>query len=131
MEKTFKYKFSVKGYELDSFGHVNNAVYLNYLEQARWEILNETNLLDLIKVERAFLVVVETNIKYIKELKLFDEAVVETRMYRHGFFLEFRHNIIGNNKEKISKALVKCLFVDKNRLPSDIPEDILPYTIEK
>ena len=28
-----RFEFNVRGYELDSFGHVNNAVYLNYLEQ--------------------------------------------------------------------------------------------------
>ena len=32
---------TVRGNELDSFGHVNNAIYLNYLEQARWEILRD------------------------------------------------------------------------------------------
>jgi len=29
----------VAGYELDSFGHVNNAVFMNYLEKARGEYL--------------------------------------------------------------------------------------------
>ena len=28
----------VRGYELDSFGHVNNAIYLNWIEHARWEL---------------------------------------------------------------------------------------------
>jgi len=29
----------VASYELDSFGHVNNAVFLNYLEKARCDFL--------------------------------------------------------------------------------------------
>lgn len=28
----------VRGYELDPWGHVNNSVYLNWLEHARWEL---------------------------------------------------------------------------------------------
>jgi len=34
----------VRTYELDSFGHVNNAVFLNYLEHARTEYLLQRNL---------------------------------------------------------------------------------------
>ena len=29
----------MRGYEMDSFGHVNHATYLSYLEQARWGAL--------------------------------------------------------------------------------------------
>ena len=53
----FDYKFSVRGYELDSYGHVNNAVYLNYFEQARWEIFRNLNLIDYFKKNELFLVV--------------------------------------------------------------------------
>jgi len=31
--------FRVRSYELDSFGHLNHAVYLNYFEQARFDAL--------------------------------------------------------------------------------------------
>lgn len=30
----------VRGYELDSFGHVNNAVYLQYAETAKWDFFH-------------------------------------------------------------------------------------------
>jgi YbgC/YbaW family acyl-CoA thioester hydrolase len=35
----FLSEFDVRSYELDGFGHVNYAVYLNYLEQARFDAL--------------------------------------------------------------------------------------------
>jgi len=34
-------ELKVRGYENDAYGHVNNAVYLNYLEYARGEYLEE------------------------------------------------------------------------------------------
>ena len=42
----FEYYVTVRGYELDSFGHMNNAVYLNYIEQAQWEILRKSGTFD-------------------------------------------------------------------------------------
>ena len=34
----FSVDVPVRGYEVDAFHHVNNAVYLNWLEHARWEL---------------------------------------------------------------------------------------------
>ena len=130
LEKTFKYEFYVRGYELDSFGHVNNAVYINYLEQARWEIVNRLGLLNLLREQKSFLVVVETNIKYVKELRMFDQAFVETKMYGRGFFIDFKQDIFDKKGEKIAKAKVKCLFLDEDRRPMDIPEVVIPYLYE-
>ncbi len=123
----FKYNFEVRGYELDSFGHVNNAVYLNYLEQARWEIMNKLNLYEYFKKTGNFLIVVELNIKYIQELSLFEKAFVESSFNREGFFLVFKQNIRNELNKNISKATVKCLFVDKNRNPLDIPDVLKNY----
>lgn len=130
MEKIFKYKFQVRGYELDSFGHVNNAVYLNYLEQARWEIVQKLGILELFKATNSFLIVVETYIKYINELNMFEDAEVETKMIRKGFFVEFKQNISSESKGKIAKSTVKCLFVDQERNPIDIPDVLTPYLHE-
>jgi YbgC/YbaW family acyl-CoA thioester hydrolase len=34
----FSVDITVRGYEIDNWGHVNNAVYLQWLEHARWEM---------------------------------------------------------------------------------------------
>jgi len=130
LEKSFKYQFQVRGYELDSFGHVNNAVYINYLEQARWEIVNKLGLLDLLKENKSFLIVVETNIKYVKELRMFDKAVVVSSMIGRGFFIDFKQDIFDNNNRKVAKAKIKCLFLDEDRNPVDIPDVVIPYLNE-
>jgi len=130
LKKSFKYQFQVRGYELDSFGHVNNAVYINYLEQARWEIVNKLGLLDLLKENKNFLVVVETNIKYVQELRMFDDAYVVSSMIGRGFFIDFKQDIFDAKGKKVVKAKVKCLFLDENRKPVDIPDVIIPYLNE-
>ncbi len=125
-KKIFKYKLSVRGYELDSFNHVNNAVYLQYFEQARWEIINELGLFKIFQETGNFLVVIGTHIRYINELKIFEKINIETRMLKEGPFLLFKHRMF-NDKETKSRATVKCLFLTKDRIPLDIPDFIEPY----
>ena len=132
MNAKFTYDFVVRGYELDSFGHVNNAVYLNYLEQARWEIMERLDLLEYFKETGSFLIVTESRIKYIHELNIFDKALVETSMQRSGFFVEFRQHIfMRDNRRKIAKASAKCLFVDKDRNPLDIPDQLKSFLADE
>jgi acyl-CoA thioester hydrolase len=116
----------VRGYELDSYGHVNNAVYLQYLEQARWVFMKDRELLKCINDEKLFLVVIETNIRYMKEANLFDELIVETTMKEEKPYLVFRQKIINvKTKVVISRATVKTIFVNSQRMPLDIPPFIL------
>ncbi len=127
---TFNYTFKVRGYELDSFGHVNHAVYLNYMGQARWEIVRELGLYEMFKESGGFLVVIEINSKFIREMKLFEKGTIETQLYREGFFLTFKHLVKNEKNEKVNKATIKCLFVDKLRNPLDIPEVVRGYLSE-
>src|SRR6056297_3517226 len=92
-EKVYSYELTVRGNELDSFGHVNNAVYLNYLEQARWDILRRKMLLKEWKAKEFLLAVIDLHIRYMKELKLFDEIVVETYLEKTEPYLVFHQKI--------------------------------------
>jgi YbgC/YbaW family acyl-CoA thioester hydrolase len=127
----FQYKITVRGYELDSFNHVNNAVYLNYLEQARWEILKELDLIEDIQKKGLLLVVTELNIRYMKEARLYDELVIKTTVEKEEPYLVFKHSIYNETTGlKITKATVKTLLIDKNRVPCDIPESFLKKEVK-
>lgn len=118
-----EYRVTVRGYELDSFNHVNNAVYLNYLEQARWEILKEKNLFDYFEENRLILVVIETKIRYMSEANIFDTLLVKTEIERENPYLIYKHKIYNTESKKIiSKATIKTLLVDRDRIPHDIPD---------
>ncbi|MFH0726183.1 MAG: acyl-CoA thioesterase [Pseudomonadota bacterium] len=74
----------VRGYHLDVFGHVNNARYLEFLEEARWAALEKT--LDLLALSRegyAF-TVVNININYRRPAVLNEMLCVETELTRCG-----------------------------------------------
>ena len=121
----YSFKTEVRGYELDSYGHVNNAVYVSYTEQARWEILKNAGLLESFLARDLLLVVTETNIRYMRELKLFDKIEIVTTLALEAPYLVFYHDINNvSDNLKSAKAIVKTLLIDKNRIPQDIPQEL-------
>ncbi|HOH84827.1 MAG TPA: acyl-CoA thioesterase, partial [Bacteroidales bacterium] len=86
----FEYRLSVRGYELDSYNHVNNAVYLNYYEQARWQLMKETGLLEKLQNEKILVVVTEINIRYSKEARLFDNILIKSKVEFSGPYIVFK-----------------------------------------
>jgi acyl-CoA thioester hydrolase len=120
------FKTEVRGYELDSYGHVNNAVYINYTEQARWEILKKQETLKSLYDKNLLLVVAETNIRYMRELKLFDNIEIETTIKFEAPYLIFYHDIVNvSANTKSAKVVVKTVLIDKDRIPQDIPAELL------
>jgi acyl-CoA thioester hydrolase len=81
MSKIHSYPLIIKETYLDSFGHVNNAVYLTLFEEARWDLLT-TNGYDLKKIKETGLgpVILEINLKFSKELRGRDEIVIQTEL---------------------------------------------------
>jgi acyl-CoA thioester hydrolase len=117
-------KITVRGYEMDSYGHVNNAVYLNYVEQCRWEILNELKLIELFKTKGLLLVVTESRLRYSQEAKVFDELLIRTKMSLEGPYIVFKHRIVrADNELKLVTAEVKTLVINEERVPCSIPEE--------
>ncbi len=74
---TFSVHVTVRGYELDVNGHMNQAVYHQYAEHARWEALRAAGLVpDKMRVDGLGPVVLESNVKHLRELHLADEVTV-------------------------------------------------------
>lgn len=66
----YEYEFRVLEYHLDTFGHVNNAKYLELFEEARWDFITKNNLgLKEIMESKIGPVLLEANITFKAELK--------------------------------------------------------------
>lgn len=79
-QRIFKYPVLIRESHLDTFGHVNNAVYLELLEEARWELITANGYgLDKIKETGIGPTLLEINIQFLKEIKLRDEIIIETK----------------------------------------------------
>jgi len=111
---------------MDSFNHVNNSVYLNYLEEGRWRFLKELGILNYLIDSSLMLIVTELSIRYIKEARVFDELEVETKFIDFsGPFLNFQQIVKNMDiKRVITKAKVTTLLVDRDRIPHDCPSEV-------
>ncbi|MCX2924502.1 acyl-CoA thioesterase [Streptomyces sp. NEAU-W12] len=77
MSEPFSVRVTVRGYETDVQGHLNQAVYLNYAEHARWALLHEAGITQSVLAARGVgPVALETTIRYRRELLAGDEVDV-------------------------------------------------------
>ncbi|MFD4970652.1 acyl-CoA thioesterase [Streptomyces sp. NPDC058424] len=77
MSEPFSVRVTVRGYETDVQGHLNQAVYLNYAEHARWSLLQAAGISQAGLVSGGVgPVVLETTIRYLRELLAGDEVDV-------------------------------------------------------
>lgn len=68
----------VRGYHLDLYGHVNNARYLEFLEEARWAYFEATHGLAWFTESGLAFVVVNININYRRPAFMNEQLVVHT-----------------------------------------------------
>ncbi len=124
--KTFT-KIIVRSYECDSYNHVNNAVYLNYLEHARMDFLHKVNF-DYKGIVNAgyYLYVTHIDIHYKSSAFLDDELVVETNPVKLKHVMgEFHQTIKKTDGTVCAEANVTWACVTTDGKPSKIPENFM------
>ena len=126
MPKKLTITLTARGYELDSYNHINNAVYLQYFEHARWEYFRQIDRYDFLKDNSNLPVVTDIRIRYQREIKLFDELMIESFCIQEKPYLVFRQRIINMSTGlTAARATTKLIFIDSERVPVDVPAEIL------
>lgn len=107
-----KYNFEVNTYDIDVAGHVNNIVYVRWLEDLRTKLLNEHFSFHKLIADKFYPVVISTNINYKKQIKLFDKpiGIMKISSYNHGVMILEAVIRLGNIIAV--KAEQKCAIVD-------------------
>lgn len=125
MEKTYRTELEVRGYELDSFGHVNNANYLNYLEFARWKMLEEEGVtLKNFQGWDRFPVIAAIDIQYLKPAFMGDRLTVETKLVDYKRSSMQLEQTILKGSMKIAAAKIRSVIVSGAGRPSELPEEL-------
>lgn len=108
------YELMIREYHLDTFGHVNNATYLQIYEEARWEIitLNGFGFKEIHKAKQGP-VILECQIKFLKELKLREKIKVTVEVINYqGKVGQLKQQMIKSDGEVASEAIFTFGFFD-------------------
>ena len=115
-------KLTVRTYECDSNGHVNNANYLNYLEYARYELLKDVGF-DYPSMAKAGygIYVAKIEIEYVKPAIADDELLIRSQPVKKGAVSGVIVQEIWRGEDLLTKAKVTWAFVDSRGLPTKVP----------
>lgn len=118
----------VRTSELDSFGHVNHAVYLNYFEHARFEALEEAGFSWSLLAERGWAIfVVRIEVDYLAEAKRQDELLVRTwaDSFRRTSMVLAQDMVRADDPAKVvARARVTAVWIGPERKPMRVPDEV-------
>ena len=117
----------VRGYHLDLYGHVNNARYLELLEEARWSLLEDGRGLDFWQERGLGFLVAAITINYRRPARLGDDLLIRSFAGRVGGRSAVIHQDVLNRAsgERVADADVTFVVVDmKTGRPVALDDDL-------
>lgn len=79
-----KFEATIKENQVDMLGHLNNAVYLELFEVARWDIIHNKGYgLKKILHDQKGPVLLELNLKFVKEVLARDVITIQSELVKY------------------------------------------------
>lgn len=114
----YEYEFTILEHHLDTFGHVNNAVYLELYEEARWDFITKNNLgLKEIMETKIGPVLLDLNLTFKAELKNREKIKVVSQAraeMRNKFIMTLDQKMIKEDGKVASTLTISVGMMDLN-----------------
>jgi len=127
-DREHRLRLRARSYELDSFSHVNHAVYLNWFEHARFAALAEGGFPPRRLAERGEGVhVVRVEVDFRRELRLGEEVEIRTRAIAAGassMTISQRMLAPDDTETPYAEARVVVVWVGPDGRPMRVPQDV-------
>jgi acyl-CoA thioester hydrolase len=130
-----RFPIRVRFYELDPYRHVNHAVYIQYFEAARVELLREAGLtLQGMMDDGVMIVVTDIATRFIRSAGGNDDLVVETEVLEFKRVTSrWRQRLVRNGEVIVEQELgaaVTNLDGRPIRFPAPMVDRLRPYLLE-
>lgn len=124
--RAFDVDVVVRSYELDSFGHLNHAVYLNYFEFARFDAFTQAGFPpERLLADGVGIHVVRVEVDYLAEGRLGQHMRISTRLeeMRNTSMTAVQVAHDPNDPERrFARARVVVVWIGPNGRPTRIPD---------
>ena len=123
----FHYEIKTRWNDMDAFGHVNNAVFLSYIEDARITFFKRWNLC----AKNRSIIMASVKLDYLKQIEHPSNLIVGEKLSRIGrksFDIQSAV-FIQNNIDAVATSIITCVCFDyeKNESVPVYPEIIADY----
>jgi acyl-CoA thioester hydrolase len=118
-------ELKTRSYECDSYGHINNATYLNYLEYARIQLLDDLPVpYSELRSRGVGFVVTRICIDYRKQVGSGVALRIETRSLRKERVRVVFQQKIFRDEELVAEAQVTWACINEQGKPIRIPPEL-------
>jgi acyl-CoA thioester hydrolase len=117
-------EFNVNTFDIDIAGHLNNIVYLKWMEELRNVLFEDILNFPKIIKDGFYPVVISTSIKYREEIKFNEKPIGKIKLseYKHGV-IRFQFEFIVNDSIA-SRAVQKCVVMNLKKSKMVIDQNI-------
>ncbi len=126
-------EIKVRGFHLDLYQHVNNARYLEFMEQARWDFFDQLGVSELSVRDALAFIIYNINIDFIHPAIMNDQLVIKTIIseIRKSKMIIQQLITLKNHSKSIASATVSLVLKDQKNNKLVSIEQHFPHLTDK
>jgi acyl-CoA thioester hydrolase len=114
----FEYSVVIKESHLDSFGHMNNAAYVQLYEEARWDFITQNGFgLDVILRNQVGPVLLDLQVRFKREIQNRESIIIQSqaREVINSRIMILEQKMIKSDGKVASEAVFTVGFFDMQK----------------